>query len=54
MVRLSGSNYRPHVELPLYRQNRGQRRYRKRRVTKLATLETGLEVKVPLFIKEGE
>ena len=23
-------------------------------VTKLATLETGLEIRVPLFIKEGE
>jgi elongation factor P len=23
-------------------------------VTKLATLETGLEIRVPLFVKEGE
>ena len=31
-----------------------QGRHRERRVTKLATLETGLEIRVPLFIKEGE
>ena len=32
----------------------GPRRHRQRRRTKAATLETGLEIRVPLFIKEGE
>jgi elongation factor P len=45
----------PHVELTVRSTEPGARGdTASGSVTKLATLETGLEIKVPLFIKEGE
>ena len=44
----------PHVELTVTSTEPGVRGDTASGVTKLATLETGLEVRVPLFIKEGE
>ena len=45
----------PHVELTVTSTEPGTRGdTASGSVTKLATLETGLEIRVPLFIKEGE
>jgi len=45
----------PHVELTVARTEPGVRGdTASGGVTKLATLETGLEIRVPLFVKEGE
>jgi elongation factor P len=45
----------PHVELTVTSTEPGARGdTASGSVTKLATLETGLEIRVPLFIKEGE
>jgi elongation factor P len=45
----------PHVELTVTRTEPGTRGdTASGSVTKLATLETGMELRVPLFIKEGE
>jgi elongation factor P len=45
----------PHVELAVARTEQGSRGdTASGNVTKPATLETGLEIRVPLFIKEGE
>ena len=50
-----GIQFPPHVELAVTRTEPGVRGDTARgAVTKLATLETGLEIRVPLFIKEGE
>jgi elongation factor P len=50
-----GVQFPPHVELTVTSTEPGVRGdTASGAVTKLATLETGLEVRVPLFIKEGE
>jgi elongation factor P len=50
-----GVQFPPHVELTVTSTEPGVRGdTASGSVTKLATLETGLEVRVPLFIKEGE
>lgn len=50
-----GVQFPPHVELEVVSSEPGVRGdTASGGVTKLATLETGLQVKVPLFIKEGE
>jgi elongation factor P len=50
-----GLQFPPHVELVVTYTEPGVRGdTASGGVTKLATLETGLEIKVPLFIKEGE
>ena len=50
-----GLQFPPHVELLVTRTEPGARGdTASGNVTKLATLETGLEIRVPLFIKEGE
>src|SRR5438034_6529012 len=50
-----GVQFPPHVELTVTRTEPGARGdTASGSVTKLATLETGLELRVPLFIKEGE
>src|ERR1043166_857045 len=50
-----GLRFPPHVELTVTSTEPGVRGdTASGGVTKLATLETGLEVRVPLFIKEGE
>jgi elongation factor P len=50
-----GVQFPPHVELTVASTEPGARGdTASGSVTKLATLETGLEIRVPLFIKEGE
>ena len=50
-----GLQFPPHVELTVTYTEPGTRGdTASGAVTKLATLETGLEIRVPLFIKEGE
>ena len=50
-----GIEFPPHVELTVTSTEPGVRGdTASGSVTKLATLETGLEIRVPLFIKEGE
>jgi elongation factor P len=50
-----GLQFPPHVELTVTSTEPGVRGdTASGAVTKLATLETGLEIRVPLFIKEGE
>ena len=50
-----GLQFPPHVELTVTSTEPGARGdTASGSVTKLATLETGLEIRVPLFIKEGE
>jgi len=50
-----GLQFPPHVELAVTYTEPGTRGdTASGSVTKLATLETGLEIRVPLFIKEGE
>ena len=50
-----GLQFPTHVELLVTRTEPGARGdTASGNVTKLATLETGLEIRVPLFIKEGE
>jgi elongation factor P len=50
-----GVQFPPHVELIVTSTEPGVRGdTASGGVTKLATLETGLEIRVPLFIKEGE
>jgi elongation factor P len=50
-----GVQFPPHVELTVTSTEPGVRGdTASGGVTKLATLETGLEIRVPLFIKEGE
>ena len=50
-----GLQFAPHVELTVVRSEPGARGdTASGSVTKVATLETGLEIRVPLFIKEGE
>ncbi|HEY3044237.1 MAG TPA: elongation factor P [Vicinamibacterales bacterium] len=50
-----GVQFPPHVELMVRSTEPGARGdTASGSVTKLATLETGLEIRVPLFIKEGE
>jgi len=50
-----GVQFPPHVELKVTSTEPGARGdTASGSVTKLATLETGLEIRVPLFIKEGE
>jgi elongation factor P len=49
-----GIQFPPHVELTVVSSEPGARGDTAGAVTKLATLETGLEIRVPLFIKEGE
>jgi len=50
-----GVQFPPHVELMVKTTEPGARGdTASGSVTKLATLETGLEIRVPLFIKEGE
>ena len=50
-----GLQFPPHVELTVKATEPGVRGdTASGGVTKLATLETGLEIRVPLFIKEGE
>jgi elongation factor P len=50
-----GVQFPPHVELTVASTEPGVRGdTASGGVTKLATLETGLEIRVPLFIKEGE
>src|SRR5205814_10477761 len=50
-----GLQFPPHVELTVTATEPGARGdTASGSVTKLATLETGLEIRVPLFIKEGE
>jgi elongation factor P len=50
-----GVQFPPHVELAVASTEPGTRGdTASGSVTKLATLETGLEIRVPLFIKEGE
>src|ERR1700749_4223289 len=44
----------PHVELTITHTEPGVRGDSSGSVTKPATLETGLEIRVPLFVKEGE
>ena len=53
--RAIGVQFPPHVELTVASTEPGVRGdTASGGVTKLATLETGLEIRVPLFIKEGE
>ena len=50
-----GVQFPPHVELTVTSPEPGARGdTASGSVTKLATLETGLEIRVPLFVKEGE
>ena len=49
-----GLQFPPHVELRVVSSEPGARGDTAGAVTKLAKLETGLEVRVPLFIKDGE
>jgi elongation factor P len=50
-----GLQFPPHVELAVTDTEPGVRGdTASGGVTKLATLETGLQIRVPLFIKEGE
>ena len=50
-----GVQFPPHVELKVTATEPGARgNTASGNVTKLATLETGLQIQVPLFIKEGE
>ena len=50
-----GVQFPPHVELKVTTTEPGARgNTASGNVTKLATLETGLQIQVPLFIKEGE
>jgi elongation factor P len=50
-----GLQFPPHVELTVARTEQGARGdTASGSVTKLAVLETGMELRVPLFIKEGE
>jgi elongation factor P len=50
-----GVQFPPHVELKVASTEQGARgNTASGSVTKLATLETGLQIQVPLFIKEGE
>ena len=50
-----GVQFPPHVEMTVKATEPGSRgNTASGSVTKLATMETGLEVQVPLFIKEGE
>ncbi len=49
-----GVQFPPHVELTVTSTEPGVKGDTVSGVTKLATLETGLEIRVPLFIKEGE
>jgi elongation factor P len=50
-----GVQFPPHVELTVTATEPGTRGdTASGTVTKLATLETGLEIRVPLFVKEGE
>ena len=50
-----GLQFPPHVELTVTSTEPGARGdTASGSVTKLATLETGLEIRVPLFIKDGE
>ena len=50
-----GLQFPPHVELVVTHTEPGSRGdTASGNVTKLATLETGLQIRVPLFIKEGE
>ena len=50
-----GVQFPPHVELKVTSTEPGARgNTASGNVTKLATLETGLQIQVPLFIKEGE
>ena len=49
-----GLQFPPHVELTVVSSEPGARGDTAGAVTKLATLETGLEIRVPLFIKDGE
>ena len=50
-----GVQFPPHVELTVTATEPGTRGdTASGSVTKLATLETGLEIRVPLFVKEGE
>jgi elongation factor P len=50
-----GVQFPPHVELKVTATEPGARgNTASGSVTKLATLETGLQIQVPLFIKEGE
>ena len=53
--RAIGVQFPPHVELKVTATEPGARgNTASGSVTKLATLETGLQIQVPLFIKEGE
>ena len=50
-----GLQFPPHVELTVtYTEPTTRGDTASGSVTKLATLETGMEIRVPLFIKEGE
>jgi len=49
-----GVQFPPHVELTVTSTEPGARGDTAGAATKSATLETGLEIRVPLFIKEGE
>ena len=50
-----GLQFPPHVELTVtYTEPATRGDTASGSVTKLATLETGMEIRVPLFIKEGE
>ena len=50
-----GLQFPPHVELTVASTEAGVRGdTASGSVTKVATLETGMEIRVPLFIKEGE
>jgi elongation factor P len=50
-----GLQFPPHVELTVVRSEPGARGdTASGSVTKVATLDTGLEIRVPLFIKDGE
>jgi elongation factor P len=49
-----GVQFPPHVELTVASTEPGARGDTAGAATKVATLETGLEIRVPLFIKEGE
>ena len=49
-----GLEFPPHVELTVTSTEPGARGDTAGAATKSATLETGLEIRVPLFIKEGE
>jgi elongation factor P len=49
-----GVQFPPHVELKVVSSEPGARGNTAGAVTKTATLETGLSIQVPLFIKDGE